>query len=119
MKKVLRSKPVLWLAMIVALGVPIILMYSCHMSALIAASLPIYIVTGVIDGIRKKKTIWITPIYSYVLMIVFGVARVINVERFLYEESVSTLTHIVKYGSLVLLTIPILYYNKENIYKEK
>lgn len=108
MEKVFTSRPSLWLAVIITLGTPIYLMFACHKSSLITASLPIYFVVGMIGEWTGRKLLWEAPIVSYLFMVGCGVCGILSVEGAFYDKEVANLRRIVVYGSIVLLTIPIL-----------
>lgn len=108
----------MWIAMIIALGVPIFLMYHCNMTKLCFASIPIYLIAGILCEYFKRKLLWCTPIFAYLYMILCGVWEIVSGDQIFYQRDSIILVQIVEYGSIVLLAIPIFYYN-DKIYNIK
>lgn len=105
-----------FIAFVIALGVPIFLMYQNHDSSILGVAVFSYVIAVVFEEWKKKKFTTYATILAYIAIITYGAVKMAMVEEVFYKERVEVLVNIVKYGSILLLATPFFYlYNKERV----
>lgn len=98
-----------WIAIIICIGVPVFLMYQNDNATLLSIPVITYVVAAGLQEWKKKPYTTYAPLVAYAALIIYGAVRIALVDEVFYKERTEVLVNIVKYGSILLLSIPFIY----------
>jgi intracellular septation protein A len=102
------------IGIVIALGVPIFLMYQNDDSSILGVAVIVYVIAVVVEEWKKKKVTTYAAILAYVAMITYGAVKMAMAEEVFYKERSEVLVNIVKYGAIILIATPFLYLDNKN-----
>jgi len=108
-KKLLASKYAEYLALIICIGVPTLMMWCFGLTQAFGVAIGSYVIVAVITEWKRAKIIHYAPLVAYLLMIVYYAIRIVLEEKYFRDEKVEDLEVVVKYGVFLLFAIPLLY----------
>lgn len=111
MRKLLANKFSLVVAIAIIVCVTLYLTFWRHVSSALAVC-GVFLVMGIIGDMKKKNIIHWSPLITYLLLVVECSVKFALEDKYLRQDEGEKLTCVVIYGSIMLLTIPILYYNR-------
>ena len=103
-----------WIAVTICIVVPAFLMYQNHNTTLFSMAVLSYVVIGVIEELKKRKVTTWAPLVGYITMIIYMSVKIVMSDKVFYRQQTEILVNVVKYGAILLLAIPLLYYNKDD-----
>jgi hypothetical protein len=111
MKKLFESKVAAWVAITIIICVTTYLAFWCHVTSALAVY-GVFLVMPIMEGLYKNRLVYWSPLITYLILIVEYAVKFSLEDKALREDEGEKLTNIVIYGSFMLITIPILYYNR-------
>jgi hypothetical protein len=111
MRRFLESKIAGWLAFAVIVCVTAYLFFWHNVtSALVVYG--VFLVMAILGEIMIKRISFLAPLVSYIILVVNYAVKFALEDEFLRQDEAESLEVVVKYGAIMLLTIPILYFNR-------
>ena len=98
-----------WIAVIISIGVPALLMYLTHETTIFSVAILTYVLVAVLEELKKIHFTTLAPLAAYIAMIVYGAVKIVLADEVFHNERIEVLVSIVKYGAILLLAIPLLY----------
>lgn len=111
MRKLLEHKFLLYVAIAVIVCVTAYLVIWCNIGGALCVY-AIFLTMGIIGDSSKNYILHWSPLVTYLFLVVIYAVDFSLEDEWLREEKGKDLANVVIYGSIMLLTIPLFYYNR-------
>ena len=117
MKAILGSKIALVLVVVVIICDTVYLTFWRHITSALSI-FAVFLAMGIVSEMWTKTIIFLAPLLTYVLLIVDAAVKFALEDEVLRKDEAEKLEVVVKFGAILLMTIPTLYYNRKFLSSE-
>lgn len=111
MVRLLSSKIALYISIAILVCVTAYLAFWCGITSALGLY-AVFLVVGIVGEMKKKYLMHYAPLITYILLVLEAAVNFSLEEEVLRQDEAKILSDVTIYGSIMLLTIPILYFNR-------
>ena len=109
--RLLSSKIALYISILIIVCVTAYLTFWCGITSALCVYV-VFLVVGIVGEMKKKYLMHYAPLITYILLVLEAAVNFSLEEEVLRQDEAKILSDVTIYGSIMLLTIPILYFNR-------